>query len=379
MSVNRRVLLSIAASVYLFAVPIVAWAVDDNFVALDTYVFRQQDGGGNPYQGEGLSYVSGGFDLRVATSDNTAIRANAVVAYLHNDPVPALPGTITNADLTTASPDFTTLDTSISLDITFGGGTWVFSPSLFYHHQLGYLAGGGDLGLKHFAAGGDTVLAFNYSGRIGKWSQARWDGEPFEVDFRATHNLLLTWTQHLSADWILMAGFQYTHESGLLHSTLQYVVLFDEALIPRLLIDENLPRERNRFQFNLRSKYSPRVGTSIGLDASVYADDWDILHGAWEPNFETPIGYRMRLQLWYRLSIQQQTKYFSAMPKTVPAHVTQDSDLASFVMHSPGAGIVAPLAVLSLPRWYGRFALYGFYRDDGIFTVGSTMGFMTRW
>jgi len=352
----------------------------DGFVAIDLLVFSQWDDGGDPLVDEGFRYEALRLDFQFKAADPVSVRGTAVVAYLQNDPLLVLPSTIANAHVTSASTDFVTLDASLGTDILLDGGKWIISPGLFYHHQWAYLAAGLDLDVRRILAGGDTTLRMTYNGRYAFVRQVNWDGSPVIDDHRITNNAILGWTQVLSPHLITNVSFQYTNQAGLLSSTLQFVGLYNAAGQPVLLVDEVLPRIRNRWQLNLRTRYTTFVGTSYGLDLSGYADDWGLVNVAIEPNVETPI-FRggARLRLWYRVSDQKGTRYFTATPQTAQPYMTQNSNLGSFVNQSPGLALLIPLGGRAKGEWMLRSSLLGFYRSDGIFGVGGSLGFSVEW
>jgi hypothetical protein len=303
-----------------------------------------------------------------------------VVAYLQNAPLMTPPSTVADAHVSSASVDFVTLDAAATVDFYTPDRGWRLSPGAFYHHQWAYLAGGVDFDVRRFLAGGDTTLRLAYAGRFAKLSQVHWDGSDNNIDYRNTNNFIFGWTQILSPHVLTYLGLQYSRQSGLLYSTLQFVGIYDPATgDPIQLVNENLPRLRNRGQANGRIRYSPSVGTSLGLDGSVYYDDWGVLNVAAEPNFETPIFGGARLRLWYMLAKQKGTKYFTATPTTTANYMTQNSNLGTFVYHGPGLWLMVPLYTGPGVRWMVRGSLLGFYRSDGMNGVGGSLGVVTEW
>jgi hypothetical protein len=301
------------------------------------------------------------------------------VSYLQNNPLITLPDTIVNSHVTSASTDFVTLDSFLAVDITTADEKWRFTPGLFYHHQWAYIARGIDLEVSHVMAGGDTTLRLAWAGRYASLQQVNWDGSPVVGDTRFTNNVIFSWTQVLSRSLIAALGLQYTRQDGLLSSTLQFVGLYNSAGEPVELVDEVLPRVRNRGQINLRGRYAPSVGTSVGLDVSVYYDDWALFNVAAEPNLEVPIFGGARLRMWYVIADQKATKYFTATPTTVAPYMTQNSNLGSFIFQSPGILALIPLDKGPGTRWMLRTAVVGFYRSDRIFGVGGNLGVSVEW
>ncbi len=357
-------------------------------IDLDLSIFGQLDeDSGNRLAAEGFRYQSLGLEPRYRASDQVTLRGQAVGAFINNALPPASVRSVPRALVTSSSADFLTLDSMISVDWASQNRDWLVTGSAFYHHQWAYIGFGGDLDVRRSLNAGNTVLRAGYSGRYadlrGKsWKDPAWvrDGP---VDFRASHNLMLGWTQNLSPSLVVSAGLQYTRQDGLLHNRLQYVGLFDSAGQLTGLVDEQLPRTRNRAQLNLRGRYSPVVGLSLGLDLSGYVDDWDLLNLAVEPSVELPLAPWLRLRAWYRLSGQQQTRFFvGTIDKQAAAQlpfITQDSSLASFLMHSPGVTTLFLLPGTGEPRWTLRVSVLGFARSDRVFAVGASAGVGAEW
>jgi hypothetical protein len=353
----------------------------DHAVAIDLLLFSQWDQGGNPLVDEGFRYEAVSAELKLKTSDALTIRGAAVVAYLQNDPLMTLPSTITNAHVSAASTDFVTLDAFLATDFTSPDGKLIVSPGLFYHHQWAYIAAGLDIDVLWLVANGDASLRFAYAGRYAELRQVHWDGTPVNGDYRITHNFLFGWTQVLSADLVAQFFVQYARQVGLLNSTLQFVGIYDAAGHPVLLVDDSLPRLRDRWQVNVRGRYTTSPGTSLGLDLSGYYDDWDLLNVAAEPNFETPIFGGARVRLWYLVAYQHATKYFIPFPTTIQPYMTQNSNLGTFWLQGPGGLILIPLGKPQPKgaRWLLRASVLGFYRSDHIFGIGGAGGWVVEW
>lgn len=361
-----------------------------SLVALDLYFFGQRDPGdgrtsvegtalrgGNPLRAEGFNYGAGGLDLRFQVADNVALRGNGVVGWIKDEGEPPIPETVPDV-VTSASPDLVTLDSQINVDWRPGGRDTQVSPGFFYHHQKNYFAGGPNLDLAHTLGGGNSVLFANTSFRGALIRQRRWTNEKIGDDWQVTLNTLVGWTQFWTPSWMTTMSLRYTRQSGLLHNRGNYVALFDELGRIQALVDENLPRRRHRGQLSLRARYSWRVGWSAGLDTSVYVDQWAILHGSAEASFELPVLDGARLRLWYRLSVQDGTKYLTDQPTQLMGYYTQDSDLGSFSSHSPGILLSVPLSQDKL-SWTLRLSTYGFYRTDRMFAAGGHAGLEAAW
>jgi len=347
-------------------------------VALDLLAFSQWDYGGNPFVDEGFRYEAASLEIKLKQTDHVYTHGAAVVSYLQNNPLITLPPSIVNSHVSSASTDFVTLDAFLAADITTADYQWRIIPGLFYHHQWAYIAYGVDLDLRRVLAGGDATIRLAWAGRYAVLRQVHWDGSPVEGDHRITNNIILGWSQVLSSKLITEFGLQYTLQDGLLNSTLNFVGLYNAEGEPVQLVDEILPRARNRGQINLRGRYTPSVGTSFGLDMSVYYDDWALLNLAVEPNVEVPLFGAPRLRLWCLVADQKATRYFAEMPQTVQPYMTQNSNLGSFYLISPGMLLLVPLSQGS-SRWMMRGGVLGFYRSDHIYGVGGDLGVSVEW
>ncbi len=365
------------ATVTLGLVTLVGTARADAFawreLRFDAYVFSQEDHGGQPLKAEGVTYLGLRPAATVDLSESVTFRINSAIALLLNDDPEAF-DTINGATVTSASSEVIAWDMSAGLRIQTPGSAWTFLPGLYYHHQVGYVAEGIDLGVEREFSGGDTILSITFNLRAAFPLQKFWDGRHLGRDQAITNNLALGVRQHLSPALLVSGSVQYTRGDGKLGNALNYVVFYNgtEALA---LGDETLPSTRNRWQFSARVRYSPTVGVAIGLDNSRYTDDWGIDHVAVEPSLATPLGGGTSGRFWYRWSDQTGTKYFDATPAFTKPFVTQDSDLATFTMHSAGAAFAVPMG----PGWELRTSVFGFDRGDGIRALGTDVGTIRRW
>jgi hypothetical protein len=329
---------------------------------------------------EGFHYQALGLELRLPAGARGAIEGSATLAFLQNDPLRRLPESLGGANVTSASADFITLDSAFRLELTSGDGGWVLVPGLFYHHQWAYIAGGLDLEIRRVLAGGDSVLRASYGGRLAQLNQRHWDGSGSTFDNRLSSNFLLSFTQTISPSLVAAASLQYTRQGGLLHSTLKFVAVYDAGGAPVLLTDEVLPGTRDRWQLNLRGRYSPRLGRSFGLDLSAYRDDWGIREAAVEPSLETPVPMGgARARAWYRVAVQQASRYFEERPRAVLPYATQDPSLGSFVLQSAGVLLLIPLRSAGRASWVLRVTVLGFHRSDRIQALGGSAGVAAEW
>lgn len=372
---------------------------------LDINVFSQGDAGGQQYRTESFDYVGVRFALKLPLDEIVTWRGNVAVAYIANHTPKPLPASITNANVMSASPDLLTLDTALTLDIKPPESDWTISPGIFYHHQKNHASIGLDLEFSLDLFDGNTVLALTYGFRFDYLWLQFWDNSSRPDDTATTHNLMIGITQIVSPQWKLNLSFQYTRQDGFLSDPYGYVTIENASGDPILLTDEDLPRTRNRGQLNLRARFSPELGVAVGLDTSVYADDWGIWHAAFEPSVELPVAsLNVRWRVWYRIAIQRETRYFRRAPTTVSEFQTQDSDLGRFVMHGPGMLVNIRLNGGANTHhadddgagggnignengngknigteWRLRVSVFGFARDDGIFAVGGSIGATATW
>lgn len=357
-----------------------AEAPAEHRLALDLYAFSQGDQGGDPYRTEGFSYKAFAVDTQFPLNERCALRANGALSLIDNDALAELPATIDNAFVASASPKLLVLDSGAWVDVRAGDSGWTFSPGAYYHHQDGFWSGGLDLSARRELFDGNSALLLTYSFRGAITRQHRWDRGPRAFDHQLSHKLLTSWTQYLSRSWVGSLSLELGHQDGQLGSALNYVTLSDNAGRPLHLVDEILPRRRERAQVVVRARYSPKVGSSVGLDSSGYLDDWGVRHASLQPNLELPLVNDLRLRLWYRLALQQGTGFFRRHLLSAPQQRTQDSDLGSFLMHNPGLIIVVPLPPAGARlRWVVRLSGFGFYRDDGIYGAGGNLGVEASW
>lgn len=363
-----------------WAAVVQAEPVAQHRLALDLYAFSQGDEGGDPYRSEGFSYQAFALDLQLPLGERSTLRANGALSLIDNDPLAALPQTVDNAFVASASPKLLVLDSGAWLDLRPGSGRWTLSPGAYYHHQDGFWSGGLDLSARRELFDGNSALLLTYSFRGAITRQHRWDRTPREFDHQLSHKLLASWTQYLSRSWVGGLVLEFAHQQGQLASPLNYVTLFDGDGVPIRLVDEVLPRRRERAQLVARVRYAPTVGSSVGLDASGYLDDWGVSHASLQPNVELPLLHDLRLRLWYRLAVQQGTRYFHEQPVALPVRRTQDSDLGRFTMHTPGVLVIVPLRPTGgRLGWLVRLSGYGFYRDDGLYAAGGNLGVEASW
>lgn len=338
-------------------------------IHLDIYALSQGDSGGNPHETEAFEYLALRPALDISLSERVRVKGAATLAYIVTaDPEP-LAETITNADVTSATPRLLTLDAVASVHIDTPDGRWTIAPGTTYHHQFNYFVNGIDLAVTRHLADGDTDLEWATNVRWARSTQRYWDGPRRGLRHLVSANLLVAWRQNWSTQWRTSLGAQYTHQAGLLVDPFNYVVLYDRGN-PYLLDDERVPDKRNRGQLNARARFAPAVGWGTGLDVSAYLDDWGVVHRAAQVSLSGPAGEAILWRAWYRLSIQDGARFVADEPPGGDRYQTQDADLGAFVMHSPGA----QLSWSVNPSWGLRLVLYGFFRDDGVHGTGGHIG-----
>ncbi|MCC7508490.1 MAG: DUF3570 domain-containing protein [Planctomycetes bacterium] len=396
----------------------------DNSGSLDLYVFSQQDDGGNPYQNEDLLYYGARAAARLKVSDTLTLRPTIGVAQIEAGGKPDTPSTVTNATVTSASQQggasggatkYTPITTSMGFDIKPAGTKLTLSPGFFFSYQDNYVSRGLDFsasielfngnlipslsyGLRYDTLTSDTIGFWGIFGIAGEADEGDHEGEDEEEEeeeeegeeegartamlglrTRISHNLQLGFTQIISPEWRLNASVQYTRQDGYLGAPNAVVTLYD-GNTPVLLSDERLPNYRNRFQFNLRVKYSPLLGLSFGVDHSAYFDDWGILNLAAEPSAE---GFFVRdiarWRVWYRFSYQDGTRFMRDHPQQKFKFQTDDPDLGSFTTHGGGALFYFDVAHWGPMHWIVRVSGYAISRSDGIWGIGALLGTEFTW
>jgi hypothetical protein len=161
-----------------------------------------------------------------------------------------------------------------------------------------------------------------------------------------------------------------------------YVTLEDAGGTPVRLADEVLPRNRARGQLGLGVRATPRLGMGAGIDATLYADDWDVRSIAFEPTVVLPF-VEGRARLWYRVTVQEPSRYFEPALRRSRLDATrfrtQDGDLGEFTLHGGGTSLEWPLGAPFLGGWVSNTSLFGFHRNDGLSGIGGQLGFAARW
>lgn len=348
-------------------------------VSFDIFAFSQDDELGQPLKAEGLSYAGTRVSLALPLNPTTLMRVNLSATRIKHDPAQRVPATIGNVNVTSASADLVALDFAASWEMRNDERTWTTIPGIFYHHQDGYIAGGVDMAVRRSLHGGDAVVSGSIAIRASLPRLEYWDSSKRGRSHRGTVTSEFGITQTLSPSLVVGFNVQATAQAGLLSETFNYVVLETAAGVPFLIIDETLPRRRNRGQLNVRARYSPAVGVALGLDLSGYRDSWGIRHAAWEPLIVLPIGETTRFRAWYRRVDQGAADHFVTAPTRETFYRTQDSDLGDFTSNSGGLSVEFPVGFERGVRSAVRMTAFGFDRSDGLSALGAGIGMDVTW
>ena len=343
-------------------------------VRFDLYAFSQDDDPAQPLRNEGLTYVGARPSAVLELSPSVTLHANGAFALISNEDAAELPASA-GATVTSASSRVIAVDVSAGLEIRRPGSPWTFRPGAYYHHQVGWVSEGVDVGVDRELSGGDAVISLTVNQRVAFPKLRTWNGVDNGRDITATHSVTLGWKQNVSPSVVTNVSFQFTRADGFLGDSYNYVVLYNGGT-PIAVRDESLPNKRNRFQGSARIRWSPRLGTALGLDASAYKDDWDIRHVAVEPSVAAPLPGGLRGKAWFRWSDQKESKYFRAAPSAERRFQTQDSDLGTFTTKGGGFSLTVPVGDR---RWEWRIAAFGLDRSDGMLAAGMDAGVVRAW
>lgn len=377
----------------------------DHTVTLDMFAFNQEDegvnldiGGGNPHINEDFVYIGGRLGVRWKISNVITLRPTMSLAMIEPGRRIDPPDSITNpeavTDVSTASASATNMTLSMITDIKPEGSDWTLSPGAFFAYQPTYVSRGLDFLLSAELLEGNFIPEVGYSFRWdsitggnlrvagiwgGRLSSSSRNGIDKDLHNRFFHSLHFGFTQILSPEWRLNASVQFTRQDGYLNDPNAQVILYNGST-PVRFSDERLPNSRNRVQANLRLKYSPWLGWAFGMDHSAYADDWNILNFALEPNAEGTFGLQdARWKLWYRISYQQGARFKRDEPEERFKFQTDDPDLGTFNTHGGGIYMSFNLPENESPSWILQVSFYGFYRSDKIWGYGGLLGSEFAW
>jgi len=305
----------------------------------------------------------------------------------------ANPTVVTNATTTSASA--TSLGGSLIVDVKPASWDWTLSPGAYFSYQPTYVSRGLDFSLGGELFEGNFSPWFSYGVRLdaitggnlaftgifgyGLPRERDEDGEDRRLHSRVTHNFVAGFTQLLSPQWKLGASVQYTLQTGFLATPNAKVLLHEQGL-PVLYVDEKLPAARHRFQANLRARFSPALGWSLGMDHSGYIDDWGVANIAIEPGAEGPFSPGVaRWRAWYRFSYQKGTRYLRDEPLREHRYQTDDSDLGTLGTNGGGVMLLFYLPRAGAMRWAIRLSGWAYARSDGISGLGVLVGSEVEW
>jgi len=365
----------LAALLMLLVVSPIARA--EHAVSFDLYAFSQEDDGGQEARAEGFDHAGARVAATLEITASRRVELTAALGWIENDPRRPLPATVWNATIAAASAEIVTLDASVALALDLPSG-WTVTPGLYYHHQYGYIVGGGDLEAERELRGGDVVVQLGYGLRIARPLLDYWDGTGRGHSHLVTHNLRGGLTQVLGPSLVVSLGLQLTGQVGFQADPYGFV-LAGPGGVPVDVRDERLPRMRRRAQLSSRIRYSPLLGASVGLDASGYADDWGVRHAAVEPSVTVPLGGGVRARTWARRATQRESRFHLELLDRGRTHRTSDADLGGFVLTSAGLAVTFPPDHLAGIDWTTRVTVFGFRRDDGIDGVGLDVGLGATW
>lgn len=372
----------------------------DNSVGFDIFLFNQEDDGGNEIFNEAFAYVGVRASGRVKISNVLSLRPTATISTIETGRAVAAPSTVTNAtskitNATTASASATNVSLAGVADITPEESDWTFTPGAYFAYQPTYVSRGLDFSAKvelfkgNFApyfsyglrwdslTGGNLRVAGIFGGRLRGTDID--DGFDRKLHNRVSHNFQLGFTQNLSPEWRLNSSLQYTRQDGYLATPNEQVTLYS-GNTPVLFSDERLPNSRNRFQLNLRLRYSPLLGFAMGMDHSAYMDDWSISNFAIEPNVEGNFGLlEARWHLWYRFAYQDGTRFQRKKPRQAYKFQTDDPDLGTFRSHNGGVLFNFEMPDTGDMQWLLTVSANGMYRTDQIWGYGFLIGSEFGW
>ncbi len=239
-------------------------------------------------------------------------------------------------------------------------GTWAFTPSAGFSHELSYNSLHGGLSVQKFFAEDNFVLsagAFHFSDEAKPWDLAAAGFAGFKP--KTTNSLNVSATQLLSENEILLGGISYTRQGGFLEGTRNTVstgtLVTDRA-------NEALPQGRDKFTANTRYVRSLGENLAFHLDYRYYRDSWDIAGHTWEPSLAISFSDEKGVfRVHYRRHSQTAAKYYSGGTYPgVQLRMTSDSDLEKFTANEGGVQVLyAPEPEGGGASWeYGGTALY---------------------
>jgi len=245
-------------------------------------------------------------------------------------------------------------------------GSWAFSPSAGFSHELSYDSLHGGLNLQKFFAEDNFVLsagAFHFADQANPWSLSKGDFAGFKA--KTTNSVNASATQILDERSIALAGLSYTHQGGFLEGTRNTV---STGTVTQRA-SESLPGWRDKYTANARYVRSLGAGLALHLDYRYYTDTWDIRAHTWEPalawSFAEEAG---AMRAYYRRYSQTAAKYYRDSFPVMTAYMTSDSDLAKFTANEAGLQLTyapEPEEAGKSVWTYGGAVVY-YKRSDGL-------------
>lgn len=215
-------------------------------------------------------------------------------------------------------------------------GTWAFTPTAGFSHELSYNSLHGGLNVQKFFAEDNFVLSagvFHFSDEANPWDLNLHKFAGFKN--KTTNSVNASATQLLSEKDIVLGGISFTGQSGFLEGT-RNTVSTGTAVTDRA--SELLPGAREKWTANTRYVHGLGEGAAFHLDYRYYTDSWNIRSHTWEPSlafaFDDEAG---TWRLFYRRYSQTAAKYYGDAFYAQRTFMTSDSDLAKFSANEVGA------------------------------------------
>ncbi len=215
-------------------------------------------------------------------------------------------------------------------------GTWAFTPTAGFSHELSYNSFHGGLNVQKFFAEDNFVLSagvFHFSDEANPWDLNLHKFAGFKN--KTTNSVNASATQLLSEKDIVLGGISFTGQSGFLEGT-RNTVSTGTAVTDRA--SELLPGSREKWTANTRYVHGLGEGAAFHLDYRYYTDSWNIRSHTWEPSlafaFDDEAG---TWRLFYRRYSQTAAKYYGDAFYAQRTFMTSDSDLAKFSANEAGA------------------------------------------
>ncbi len=238
-------------------------------------------------------------------------------------------------------------------------GTWVFTPTAGFSHELSYNSLHGGMNFQKFFAEDNFVLSagvFHFSDEADPWDLKLHKLAGFKT--KTTNSVNAGATQILSEKDIVLAGLSLTTQSGFLEGT-RNTVSTGTAVADRA--NEQLPGSREKWTANTRYVHSLGGGAAFHLDYRYYTDTWRIHGNTWEPSLALSFAEETGTwRVYYRRYDQTAAKYYADAFSVLRTYMTSDSDLAKFTANEVGVQLAyAPEVEAGEVLWeYGGTALY---------------------